>query len=173
MAVDRRDPELAAPERETLRQFLDFHRDTLLLKVDGLDSAQLRRTVGASTLTLGGLLKHLALVQDGWLVRTMQGSPLPPPWDAIDWDLDPDWDLRSAADDTAEQLLAQFRESCDRARAIEATYDSLDARSARPSRQTGEPFTLRWILCHLIEETARHNGHADLIRESIDGAVGE
>ena len=156
-----------------LRQFLDYHRATLLLKVDGLAADQLRRTTASSSLTLGSLLKHLALVQDGWLVETMQGDPLPAPWDAVDWAADPDWDLNSAAEDSAEQLVAQFRESSQRARTIEATYDSLDALSAQPDRRTGQPFTLRWILLHLIEELARHNGHADLLRESIDGVVGE
>ena len=156
-----------------LRQFLDYHRATLLIKVDGLDSDQLRRTAAASSLTLGSLLKHLALVQDGWLVEKMQGDPLPAPWDAVDWDADPDWEINSAAEDSAEQLVAQFRESSERARRVEAAYDSLDALSTAPSRDTGEPFTLRWILLHLIEEFARHNGHADLLRESIDGVVGE
>ena len=102
---------------------------------------------------------------------------MPEPWRSAPFDDDPDWELHSAVDDPPEALLAQYRESCDRSRAATAEVlaaGGLDALSVAESRRPGEGrFSLRWILLHLIEETARHNGHADLIRESIDGLTGE
>jgi hypothetical protein len=98
------------------------------------------------------------------------------PWDAVDWEADPDWEFSSAADDSPDDLrrgldeaVAQARRHIDEALSL----GGLDQLSVTPSRREGRPFTLRWILLHMIEEYARHNGHADLIRESIDGTTGE
>jgi uncharacterized damage-inducible protein DinB len=175
-AADRTDPPLAADEATTVRAFLDFHRDTLRWKVDGLTQEQLARTLAPSTMTLGGLVKHLALVESSWFESVLAGGDYMPPFDGVDWKDDPDWEWRTAADDTPEQLLALFDEAVVRAdRAIDAALATggLDTLSVRATRTGERHFSLRWILLHMIEEYARHNGHADLLRESIDGATGE
>jgi uncharacterized damage-inducible protein DinB len=171
--MDRHDPALAADERTMLSQFLDFHRATLLWKVEGLDHAQLNTTTAVSDLTLGGLLKHLALVEDSWFGRVLQDIALPAPWNAVDWDADPDWDFHSAAGDQPADLIALYQQACERSRAAVAAVASLDDLSVGTSRRTGDRFSLRWIMLHMIEETARHNGHADFLREAIDGQTGE
>ena len=170
----RVEPAFDADEREMLTSYLDYHRATLVWKASGLTQAQLAHTIPSSDLTIGGLLKHMALVEDSWLTERFAGHPEPEPWASVDWEADRDWELHSAAQDTPEQLLAQYAESCARSRAVVAAADSLDQASvAESNRHPGQHFTLRWILLHLIEETARHNGHVDLIRESIDGLTGE
>lgn len=171
----RPEPPLAADETATLLGFLDFQRATLAWKCAGLDAAGLNTKVAASSMTLGGMLKHLALVEDSWFSRTLHGRERLPPWDAVDWTADPDWDWHSAALDSPEQIRAQWQESVTRARACVAealATGGLDQLAKRTMRD-GSAFSLRWILCHMIEEYARHNGHADLIRESIDGETGE
>ena len=177
MTIERTDPPLAADEATTLVAFLDYHRDTLRTKVDGLDAAGLRATTAASDLTLAGLLKHLALVETSWLHCRFLGNPYPEPWAGVDWDADEDWDFHSAVDDTPEQLLALFDESTARSDAVIARAladEGLDQLSAAASRQpAGGHYSLRWILVHLVEEYARHNGHADFLREAIDGQTGE
>lgn len=175
---DRTDPPLAADEATTLLAFLDYHRDTLRLKVASLDAEQLRRTTAASQLTLGGLVKHLALVETSWLHCRFLGNEYPEPWASVDWDADEDWDFHSAGEDSPEDLIALLDESLRRSDAVIATAladgAGLDQRSVVASRKPGEgTFSLRWIVVHLIEEYARHNGHADLLRESIDGRTGE
>ena len=100
------------------------------------------------------------------------GQPDREPWAAVDWDADPDWEFRAAASLEPEQLRSRYREACERSRHVAATAADLDRLSVRPLRD-GRRFTLRWVLLHLIEETARHAGHADLLREAIDGTVGE
>ena len=176
MTIERTDPPLAADEATMLVTFLDFHRDTLRMKAGGLTAEQLRQTHPPSTLTLGGLLKHVALNEASWFGRVLHGRPMGEPWDSVDWDADPDWELTSAEDDSPQQLHRLMDEAVEQARrnideALAA--GGLDQLSVTPSRRHGTPFTLRWILLHMIEEYARHNGHADLIRESIDGATGE
>ncbi|WP_018158071.1 DinB family protein [Demetria terragena] len=172
----RTDPTPTADEITTLRGFLDFHRDTLRLKCEGLNATQLATTHPPSALTLGGLLKHLALVESHWLRWVWAERPLHPPFDTAPWDDDEDWELHSARHDSPEELRAIF-DACaaDSDAIIEQSYavTGLEGRSARPDRETGDPFNLRWILVHLIEEYARHNGHADIIRESLDGVTGE
>ena len=96
----RPEPPLTADETATLLGFLDYQRATLAWKCSGLDAAGLRATVGASSMTLGGMLKHLALVEDDWFSRWLDGREPAPPWDTVDWDADPDWDWHSAAEDT-------------------------------------------------------------------------
>jgi uncharacterized damage-inducible protein DinB len=171
----RPEPPLTADETATLLGFLDYQRATLAWKCSGLDAAGLRATVGASSMTLGGMLKHLALVEDDWFSRWLDGREPAPPWDTVDWDADPDWDWHSAAEDTPEELLALWRDAVDRSRArvAEALADGGLERLPRRRWPDGRAPSLRWIVVHMIEEYARHNGHADLIRESVDGLTGE
>jgi uncharacterized damage-inducible protein DinB len=159
-----------------LRAFLDYHRDTFRMKFDGLDQAQLAQTLAPSTMTLGGMAKHLALVEDNWFSVVLMGRDDAEPWKGVDWDADRDWEWRTAADDSPEELRRLLDEAIAASDLIldeVIAADGLDRESVGVSRRTGEAFTLRWILLHMIEEYARHNGHADLIRESIDGSVGE
>jgi uncharacterized damage-inducible protein DinB len=174
-AQGRPEPPVSGDETAMLLGFLDFHRATLAWKVEGLDAGGLRTTVGASAMTLGGMLKHLAFVELSWFADDLFGRPLGEPWDSVDWKADRDWEWRTAADDTPEELLALWRGSVERARALvdEALEDGGLDRLAVRRWKDGRTPTLRWIVVHMIEEYARHNGHADLIRESIDGAVGE
>jgi len=176
MTIDRTDPPLVADEASTLVAFLDYHRDTLRMKIDGLTAEQLRQPHPPSTLTLGGLLKHVALNEANWFGRVLHGRPMGEPWDSVDWDADRDWDFHSASDDSPEELrrvmddaVAQARRDIDEGLRL----GGVDQLSVTPRRDGGGQFSLRWILLHMIEEYARHNGHADLIRESIDGATGE
>ena len=173
----RTDPPLRGSEAETLLAYLTYHRDTLRLKTQGLTQDQLNATTAASTMTLGGLLKHLALVEDSWFSVVFKGNEDAEPWQGVDWDADRDWEWHTAHDDSPEELRAVFDEAVRRADAvIDATLageHGLDATSVEKSRRKAEPFSLRWIIVHMIEEYARHNGHADLIREAIDGQTGE
>ena len=168
-------PEMAADEVTTLLGYLDYQRATLAWKCGGLDSAGLRATVGASTMTLGGLLKHMALVEDDWFQRDLLHRPMPEPWASVDWVADRDWEWHSASGDTPDELRALWTEAVERSRA--ATAEALAAggldRPAQRPWHDGRPPSLRWILFHMIEEYARHNGHADLIRETVDGLTGE
>lgn len=166
------DPTAAPSERQGLEEFLDFYREVMRRKVIGLDSAALNRTVAASSLTLGGIIKHLSLVEEQWFVEDILGQELSEPWAAIDWKVDRDWDFESAADDTPDYLLELHAKACEQSRQILAGIDDLDTLVARePS--SGDRFNVRWVLIHMIEEYARHVGHADLIRESIDGSTGD
>jgi uncharacterized damage-inducible protein DinB len=170
--VDRRDPDVDADERTSLTQVLDYHRATLLGKVAGLDAAALDRRLDPSTLTLGGLLKHLALNEDTWFTERFAGAPALAPWDTAPWDEDPDWEFSTARNDEPEALRDLYRAACERSRTVAAAADSLDALSVWVDRE-GRRWSLRAILLHLIEETARHNGHADLLRQAVDGSTGE
>ena len=155
-----------------LSQYLDLQRETVLRKAEGLSGPQLAQVHPPSTLTLGGLLYHLALVEETWFEVRFAGLPERAPWVGVDWDDDPDWEFRTAAELAPDELRARYRVACDRSRAVVAAAGGLDQLSEQP-RRDGERFSLRWVLLHLIEETARHAGHADLIREAIDGSVGE
>ena len=166
----------AAGEVETLLGFLDFQRATLAWRCSGLDSDGLNTTVAASSMTLGGLLKHMALVEDSWFSRSLFGNDRQPPWDAVDWDADQDWDWDSAASDTPEQLRALWQAAVERSRTLTATAlerGGLDQAAVKIDTYDGVGPSLRWIVVHMIEEYARHNGHADLIREAVDGVTGE
>jgi uncharacterized damage-inducible protein DinB len=171
----RPEPPIAADETATLLGFLDYQRATLAWKCSGVDAAGMKATVGVSSITLGGLLKHLAYVEDHWFSTYLHRADRCPPWNTVVWNADPDWDWNSAADDTPEQLLALWQEAVEqsRSRVAEALADAgLDQRAKRIWPDGSAP-SLRWIVVHMIEEYARHNGHADLIRESVDGATGE
>lgn len=171
----RPEPPLVSDETATLLGFLDFQRATLGWKCAGLDAGGLRAKVGVSSMTLGGMLKHLAYVEDDWFSRWLHGRDKAPPWDSVDWRADPDWDWHSAAEDTPAQLLTLWHDAVTRSRALvtEALADDGLERLSIRTWPGGEAPSLRWILCHMIEEYARHNGHADLLRESVDGLTGE
>lgn len=168
----RVDPDPAAAERELLGQYLDYQRETMLAKTEDLDQAQIGRCLPSSDLSLGGLLYHLALVEEDWMEVRFLGLAVREPWVSIDWEADPDWEFRTGAGMEPEPLRRRYREACDRSRDVMSSATGLDQLSVKPLR-SGEHFSLRWILLHLLEETARHAGHADLIREAIDGSVGE
>lgn len=174
--ADRTSPPLRGDEATTLRGFLDLHRDTLRWKTAGLTSEQLATSLPPSEMTLGGLLKHLALVESSWFSQVLMGGPLIAPFDTVDWSADRDWEWHSAANDSVEELRALYDTAVEASdRIIDtalASPDGLDRLSAREHSGGGGRFSLRWILTHMIEEYARHNGHADLIRESLDGLVG-
>ncbi|WP_159800797.1 DinB family protein [Arthrobacter zhaoguopingii] len=171
----RVEPPLAGTEAETLLGYLDYQRATLAWKAGGLDAAGLSATVGVSALTLGGLLKHMSFVEDHWFTYTLHGQDRQPPWDAVDWKTDPDWEWHSAAGDAPGELLSLWEGTVGRSRSLTTQAiraGGLDQRAQRPWA-SGEAPSLRWILVHMIEEYARHNGHADLLRESVDGSTGE
>ena len=151
--------------------FLDYHRATLAWKASGLTQAQMATPLPSSSLTIAGLVKHMALVEDSWFTERFAGLG-EGIWAGIDWDADRDWEMHSAVHDTPDDLLALYASACDRSRAIIAAAPTLDQTSVLPDR-SGQHYTLRWILLHLIEETARHNGHVDLLREPLDGLTGE
>ena len=172
----RPEPPLAADETATLLGFLDFQRATLAWKVSGLDAEGLGATVGPSSMTLGGMLKHLAYVEESWFSQVLHRRDPQPPWDTVDWKADRDWDWHSATDDSPDELVALWRGTVERSRSLvdEALADGggLD-QQARRTWPDGRAPSLRWILVHMIEEYSRHNGHADLLRESVDGQTGE
>ena len=171
----RPEPPAAGDENATLLGFLDFQRATLSWKCAGLDSANLNATVGVSSMTLGGLLKHMAYVESHWFSHSLYGRDPQPPWDTVDWKGDPDWEWHSAAGDTPVQLLTLWQDAVTSSRTLVAealTTGGLDQLAKRAWPDRGSP-SLRWIVVHMIEEYARHNGHADLLRESVDGQTGE
>ena len=173
----RPEPPLAGDETATLLGFLKYQRATLAWKCRGLDATGLNVTVGVSSLTLGGMLKHLAYVEDYWFSQRLHGRAWQPPLDTVDWPVDPDWDwhFQSAAENTPEQLHAIWRAAvaCSRSSVTDALASDGLAGLARRPWPNGESPSLRWIVVHMIEEYARHNGHADLLRESVDGETGE
>ena len=169
------EPPIAGDETATLLGSLERQRATLAWKCGGLDAAGMGATLGPSTITLGGLLKHLALVETDYFTRRLQGRDPGPPWNAVDWDADPDWEWHSAADDTPEQLMTLWRDAVasSRSAVVEALATGDVDQLVQFTTSSGESPSLRRILIDLIEEYARHVGHADLIRESIDGLTGE
>ena len=170
--AERVDPPQTGTEAELLFAFLEYHRATLVKKTAGLDADQLNATLPPSTMTLGGMLKHLALVEDHWFSYVFAGNDVALAFQDVDWDADPDWDWHSAAHDRPQVLRSLHAEIVEHCRHV-VEGEELDALSVRPNRRTGERFSLRWVVLHMIEEYARHNGHADLLRESIDGQTGE
>jgi uncharacterized damage-inducible protein DinB len=169
--TDRVDPDQNADEKTSLEQFLDFQRATVLMKTDGLSKQQLNQPIPTSQLTLAGLLKHLTLNEDSWFGERFAGHDGMEPWASAPFDDDPDWEFHTAADDDPDDLRALYEASIARSREIVAA-GALDDVAIALNRSGGR-FTLRWIILHMIEETARHAGHADLLREAIDGVVGE
>jgi hypothetical protein len=165
----------AGDEVATLLGVLDRNRRTFAWKCGGLDADGLRTMVGVSTITLGGLLKHMALVEAHSFAYKLMGQDPGPPWNAIDWDSDPDWEWRSAADDSPEALMTRWQDAVTRSRAIVdrvLAAGGLDT-VGEVRWEDGTAPNLRRLLADMIEEYARHTGHADLIRETVDGLVGE
>ena len=168
MATTRTHPPAAADERTTLTAYLDYQRATLAWKCDGLDDAQLRqRAVPPSTLSLLGLVRHLTEVERSWFRRAFAREDAAPLYYS---DADPDGDFDHVDTADVAEAFDRWRAECDHARRLVAAAPSLAATAVRRS---GETVSLRWLLLHMIEEYARHNGHADLLRERIDGTVGE
>ncbi len=172
----RPEPPLAGDEIATLLGSLERERAILAWKCGGLDAAGLRARLAPSSMTLGGLLKHLALVEDEYFSRRLLGRDLRAPWDTVDWDADPDWEWNSTERDSPGQIYALWHDAVARSRfaVAEALADGgLDRLAMGITDCRGESPSLRRILIDLIEEYARHVGHADLIRESVHGLTGE
>ncbi|MFT9473823.1 DinB family protein [Streptomyces sp. 11-1-2] len=165
--TERHEAPRTADERTSLEGWLDFHRATLALKCEGLDDKQLREaSAPPSELTLLGLVRHMAEVERSWFRRVFAHEDTPPIWYSEE---DPDGDFHLSDGDAAESAFAIWRDEIAKAKGA-AAGRSLDDVVTRPGR--GD-YNLRWIYLHMIEEYARHNGHADLIRERIDGVTGE
>ena len=156
-------------ERAILIQFLDYARDTVHAKCAGLSEANARRAPlpGSPLMTISGLVSHLRWVECSWIDKTLLGGAIDAPWT----DDDPDREFRIAVEVPLAQLLAEYRAACDRHRELVAALD-LDTPSRGELGWRAEPVTLRWVLFHLVEETARHNGHIDILRELADGTRG-
>ena len=170
MAIERAEPATTAGEREMLEGWLDYHRATLQLKCEGLSPEQLRsRAVPPSSLSLLGLVRHMTEVERSWFRRIYRGEDAPPLYYT---DEDPDGDFDNLDTAEPEEVFSAWRAECSYAREV-SRGAFLDDIGKCPSKRTGERFSMRWILTHMIEEYARHNGHADLIRESIDGTTGD
>lgn len=158
-------PPPAGSEKEMLTRFLDYQRGIVLRKAAGLSDEELRRPMTPSNVTLLGMVKHLAYVERWWFQAMFAGQHVPFPWT----DDDPDADFRVEPDETTESIVELYRDEVERSQAI-ATAAGLDE-VAKDSRREGK--TMRWILLHMIEEVARHLGHADIIRENLDGSTGD
>jgi len=158
----------AADEATTLDAYLDFYRAEFLDRAWGLDREQLTTTLPPSTLSLARLIGHMTLVELDWFAVRFDGGPEPEPFASLDWDADPDAEMTRAETLPTEELFAEFREACEDSRRRVTAAESLDQLSVHTD-PSGNARNLRWIVVHMIEEYARHCGHADLIRESIDG----
>ncbi len=158
-----------ADERTAAEAFLEYYREAVVRKLRGVSEADARRRLVASATTLGGIVKHLRWVEVNWFQRVLAGRPEsdlpPPPWT----DEDPDADFRLEPDESVEGVIAEYEQVCARSREVAASR-SLDDTGRH--RRLGA-VSLRWIYLHMIEETARHAGHADILRELIDGSTGE
>jgi uncharacterized damage-inducible protein DinB len=164
---DRVGPPLLGGERETVRAFLDYHRATLAMKCEGLSDEELRtRSMPPSTLTLLGLVRHMAEVERAWFRRVINHEDIP-----LVWSDDDDYQAAyDASGSSRAEAFAAWRDEVEHARRIEREAESLDVTGYQA--RWGEDVSLRLVMLHLIHEYARHNGHADLIREGIDGTVG-
>jgi uncharacterized damage-inducible protein DinB len=167
VTVERPAPPLMAGERETLRAYLDHHRATLAWKCAGLTDEQLRRQpMPPSTLSLLGLVRHMAEVERAWFRRTVNCEDVP-----LIWSEDGDYQRAyDASDCTRAEAFAAWEAEVGHSRRMERAAASLDVTAHQP--RWGEDVSLRLVMLHLIHEYARHNGHADLLREGTDGTVG-
>jgi uncharacterized damage-inducible protein DinB len=163
-----------ADERETLGSMLDYYRETVVWKCSGMSDEDLRKAIVPSGWSMLGMVNHLAYVEQWWFQELFAGKPAadlaPVPWT----DEDPDADFRIGPDQSTESVLDFYTVCCERSRDITASASLDDLTAQWPADRPPERRpTLRWILVHLIEETARHAGHMDVVRELIDGATGD
>ncbi|MFI8930682.1 DinB family protein [Streptomyces sp. NPDC053474] len=167
MTIERVGPPMIADEREMLRGYLEFHRATLALKCEGLTDEELRRqSMPPSTLSLLGLVRHMAEVERSWFRRIIDGEDIPLVW-SDDFDFQVAYDAREA---DRQEAFDAWRTEIEHARRIEAAAESLDV--IAHDRRKNHTVSLRMVMLHMIHEYARHNGHADFLREGIDGSVG-
>lgn len=169
------EPPLAGTEVGHLLGALDRLRATFRWKADALDAAALNATIAASALTIGGLLKHLAAVEDFTMTRKLRGEDMGEPWTSFGYDGSNDWEFSSAAQDSPEELYALYDGAVERTRSriMDALANGGLDQPAHAASDEGEHASLRRLLFDLVEEYGRHTGHADLIREAIDGRAGE
>ena len=169
------EPPLAGTEVEHLVGALERLRTTFRWKADALGAEGLQARIGASTLTLGGLLKHLAVVEDHSFSTKLRGDPIGGPWQPAEWDDPDEWPFTSSVSDTPEQLYQWWDDAVARSRVSlsEALAQGGVDQPIDLSAPDGTHASLRRLLCDLIEEYGRHTGHADLLREAVDGLVGE
>ena len=151
-------------EREVLVGFTDWYRGVIVDKIDGLSLEDATRVMTPSGLSPLNIVGHLAACEIGWFFEKFGGGEIDPFWE-------PYGEFELQGDETVESMLALYAEACERSRAIVRDTDSLDALSATPHSVWG-PVTLRWVMLHMLEETARHAGHLDLMREQLDGKTG-
>ena len=157
------------PERAMLEAMLDWYRDGVLAKVAGVAQATAVATPLGSATSIAGLVKHLALVDWSWFGEDIAGEAPLDWYAAADWDADRDWEFHTATTEPIELQVQRYRDACDRSKAVAARFE-LDDLGTNTTRR---PFTLRFVYLHMIEETARHLGHLDILRELIDGSTGE
>lgn len=171
----RAEPPLAGSEVQSLTGFLSYQRSTLEWKTRGLSTAELGRAIDPTTMTLGGLLTHMAWVEDFWFGTVLAKAPPSEPWAGIDWQAHHDGDWELAATLEADEMRALWRQAVGQSEAIvdRALQHDGTLAETHPAWGGRDDVSLRWILLHMIEEYARHNGHADLLREAIDGETGE
>lgn len=162
-------------EAKSLLAALERNRRTFAWKTAGLDEKGLSATTAASTMTLGGLIKHVALVEADWLAVKLAGQEYGTPWDAVDFDADPSWEWRTGALDAPDEVYALWRAAIERSRTL--VPDVIEERGldgpASFTFSNGKTPTVREMIIDMIEEYARHTGHADILREAVDGRVGE
>ena len=171
----RREPPVGGSEIETLTGFLDWQRSTLEWKTRGLETDGLNATIPTSSMTLGGIVKHMAWVEDHWFSYRLHARPRSPMWLTAEATSHPDWEWVSSVSDSQGELRQMWAEAVERSRVAVAealARGGLDQSAMRVNDDGSSP-SLRWIMVHMIEEYARHNGHADILRESVDGEVGE
>jgi len=174
-AAEQPDAPAARGEVGAVLAVLERNRRTFAWKTSGLDEAGLRATTAASAMTLGGLVKHVALVEADWLADKLAGQGYGPPWDTVDFDADPDWEWRTGALDAPEDVYGVWRDAVEKSRALVAEVIK-ERRLDDPASFTwpdGRTPIVREMLLDMIEEYARHTGHADVLREAVDGRVGE
>jgi uncharacterized damage-inducible protein DinB len=168
-------PVLGDPEADALTSVLERNRRTFAWKAEGLDASGMSARTAATSMTLGGLVKHMALVEADWLAVKLAGLAYGPPWDGVDFEQDPDWEWRTGAQDDPDAVRALWRQAVERSRAVVAqtiAERGLDGPASYTFRNGRTP-SVRVVLLDMIEEYARHTGHADLLREAVDGRVGE
>ncbi|RJL32147.1 DinB family protein [Bailinhaonella thermotolerans] len=167
MSVERVSPPLVGDEREMLRAYLDFHRATLAMKCEGLSDEELRRrSMPPSTLTLLGLVRHMAEVERHWFRRVINREEVPFVWS----DKEDFQEAYDASNATRAEAFEAWQTETEHSRRIEREAESLDVTGYVPKWESD--VSLRLVMLHLIHEYARHNGHADFLREGIDGTVG-